>query len=87
VDSAKTAGILAAPEHRALALDLARKSIVLLKNEKKLLPLRPNFKSILVTDPTPTITPSWATGPRPSRGRTWLRSWKESRPGFRHRPR
>lgn len=44
--------ILDCPEHRAQALDVARKSIVLLKNDKKLLPLASNkVKSILVVGP------------------------------------
>ena len=39
------------PEHRQLALDAARKSIVLLKNENNTLPLRKNLKSIAVIGP------------------------------------
>jgi beta-glucosidase len=39
------------PEHRALALSMARESIVLLKNEGGLLPLRNSYKSILLTGP------------------------------------
>lgn len=40
-----------APEHRQLALDAARESIVLLKNENNTLPLRKNLKSIAVIGP------------------------------------
>lgn len=43
--------IVDAPEHRELALEAARKSIVLLKNEKKLLPLKKNIKTIAVVGP------------------------------------
>jgi beta-glucosidase len=39
------------PEHRALALQAARESIVLLKNERNALPLSQNVKSIAVIGP------------------------------------
>ena len=39
------------PEHRQLALETARKSIVLLKNENNLLPLSKNLKKIAVIGP------------------------------------
>lgn len=39
------------PENRAIARDVARKSIVLLKNENKLLPLNEDLKSIAVIGP------------------------------------
>ena len=39
------------PEHRALALETARKSIVLLKNENGMLPLRKGLKTIAVIGP------------------------------------
>jgi beta-glucosidase len=39
------------PEHRQLALNAARESIVLLKNENNTLPLRKNLKSIAVIGP------------------------------------
>jgi beta-glucosidase len=38
-------------EHRKLALDAARESIVLLKNERNTLPLKPNLKNIAVIGP------------------------------------
>jgi beta-glucosidase len=38
--------------HRELALQMARESMVLLKNENQTLPLRKNFKSIAVVGPT-----------------------------------
>ena len=41
-----------APEHRAVALDVARSGIVLLKNDKNILPLNPaSYKSIAVIGP------------------------------------
>lgn len=40
------------PEHRKLALEAARESMVLLKNEKNLLPLSPTLKSVAVIGPT-----------------------------------
>jgi beta-glucosidase len=43
--------VVHAPEHRELALRAARESIVLLKNEGGLLPLRKDLKSILVIGP------------------------------------
>lgn len=39
------------PKHRALALRMARESLVLLKNDGGLLPLRKRYKSILLTGP------------------------------------
>ncbi len=39
------------PEHRALSLQAARESIVLLKNEKEILPLRKDISSIAVIGP------------------------------------
>lgn len=41
-----------APEHKQHALDAARESIVLLKNEKNTLPLAPGVKRILVVGPS-----------------------------------
>jgi beta-glucosidase len=43
--------VVNSPEHRALALRTARESIVLLKNQGGLLPLRKNLKSIAVIGP------------------------------------
>ena len=43
--------VLNAPEHIAAARDVARKSIVLLKNEQQVLPLSANLKSIAVIGP------------------------------------
>jgi beta-glucosidase len=40
-----------APEHRLLAKELAQKSIVLLKNRKGILPLRPGFGAIAMIGP------------------------------------
>jgi beta-glucosidase len=43
--------IVSSPEHRQLALELARESIILLKNEGGLLPLSRDVKSIAVVGP------------------------------------
>jgi len=43
--------VVDSPEHRQLALEAARQSIVLLKNENNLLPLRKNLKQICVVGP------------------------------------
>ncbi len=44
------------PEHRALALEAARKSMVLLKNDGDLLPLRKDLKTIAVIGPNADST-------------------------------
>ena len=51
VDPERAEQVCDAPEHRALALEAARQSIVLLKNEGDLLPLPGDVKSILVAGP------------------------------------
>ena len=51
VDPDRAAGIVHRAEHQELALRAARESIVLLKNESGLLPLRKNLKSIAVIGP------------------------------------
>jgi beta-glucosidase len=45
------------PAHRQLALEAARKSIVLLKNERNLLPLKSSVKSIAVVGPNADSLP------------------------------
>jgi beta-glucosidase len=50
-DAAREKAVLSDPSHRAAALDVAQKSIVLLKNEGKLLPLSRDFKRIAVIGP------------------------------------
>src|SRR5438309_4090947 len=45
------------PAHRQLALEAARKSIVLLKNERNTLPLKPSVKSIAVVGPSADSLP------------------------------
>ena len=49
--SMSTKKVLACREHKDLALQVARESIVLLKNEKSLLPLDKNIKSTFITRP------------------------------------
>ncbi len=51
-DVAQAKKIVFAPEHQQTALDLARKGIVLLKNDQQLLPLQPGqYRNIMVTGP------------------------------------
>ncbi len=51
VDPEHAAAVSRAPAHRALALRTAREGIVLLKNEKELLPLSRDVKSVAVIGP------------------------------------
>jgi len=52
VDADRAEQIVQSPEHRALALEAARKAIVLLKNEKSLLPLdTAKYKTLAVIGP------------------------------------
>ncbi|MGQ9629477.1 MAG: glycoside hydrolase family 3 N-terminal domain-containing protein [bacterium] len=51
VDPDRAERVCNAPEHRALALEVARQAIVLLKNEGGLLPLSKEVKTILVAGP------------------------------------
>jgi beta-glucosidase len=50
-DAAREQAVLNNPEHVRIARDVARKSLVLLKNEKAALPLRKDLKSIAVIGP------------------------------------
>lgn len=50
-DTARQARTLLAPEHLEAALDVARKSIVLLKNEKNVLPLASTARTIALVGP------------------------------------
>ncbi|MBM3118247.1 MAG: beta-glucosidase [Chloroflexi bacterium] len=47
----KTARVFDMPEHRKLALEAARKSLILLKNEGNILPLNKNIETIAVIGP------------------------------------
>ncbi len=62
IDESKVSSVVFAPEHQQTALEMARKSIVLLKNEK-LLPIdRSKYKKIFVTGPNAdnqTILGDW----------------------------
>jgi beta-glucosidase len=51
VDPEKAKMVVHSKEHQALALQAAREGIVLLRNEKKLLPLKKDIKSIAVIGP------------------------------------
>ncbi len=50
-DPSLAAQVTLVEEHRALALDVARKSMVLLKNERNLLPLGANVKTLALIGP------------------------------------
>ena len=55
-------GVNDSPEHQELALEVARKSIVLLKNERGLLPLAKSLKTIAAIGPNADWwTCCWAT--------------------------
>lgn len=51
VDALKADAVVRSPEHRAIALEAARKAIVLLKNDDGALPLRKDLKTIGVFGP------------------------------------
>jgi beta-glucosidase len=51
VDPGYAAAIVNSKEHRALALQAAREGIVLLRNEKKILPLKKDIKTVAVIGP------------------------------------
>ncbi len=65
VDQEESQRVLRSREHLDLALEAARKSIVLLKNEGDLLPLSNRFRRILVTGPNadhPAQLGDWVLG-------------------------
>ena len=51
IDSEREKALILAPKHREAARDMARKSVVLLKNDDQLLPLDKNIKDIAVIGP------------------------------------
>ncbi len=55
VDPERAASVNNSAEHRTLALQAAREAIVLLKNEKNVLPLNKNLKSIAVIGPNADV--------------------------------
>jgi len=72
-DPERAVAVVHAPPHRELALRAAREGIVLLKNERDLLPLRKDLREIAVIGPNaddPRATSSKTTRPRSS-CRTW----------------
>lgn len=50
-DAKEADRLVATPEHKAVSLEAARKSVVLLKNQNNLLPLNKNLKKIAVIGP------------------------------------
>jgi beta-glucosidase len=55
VKAEEAAKVFDLPEHRKLALEAARKSIVLLKNEDNILPLDKNIKTIAIIGPNADV--------------------------------
>jgi beta-glucosidase len=55
VKAEEAAKVFDRPEHRKLALETARKSIVLLKNKDSILPLKKNIKTIAVIGPNADV--------------------------------
>ncbi len=55
VKSKEAAEVFDLPEHRKLALEAARKSIVLLKNKDNILPLNKNIKTIAIIGPNADV--------------------------------
>jgi len=69
VDPQKSAGVLACDDHQQVALEAARKSLVLLENRNGILPLSKSLKSILVTGPNAdnnALMGDW-TAPQPEK--------------------
>lgn len=77
VDSTQVKINLLKKEHLDLALEAARKSIVLLKNRNSVLPLSKNIKSVLLQVQTPIIRQSWEIGQRFSLTKMSQQYWKE----------
>jgi len=67
VDPADADRVVRAPAHLALAQRAARESIVLLRNEGALLPLRRDLRKILVTGPLADDGHAWASRYGPQR--------------------
>lgn len=63
-------------KHQQTALEIARRSIVLLKNESLLPVDTRKFKKILVTGLMPITNQSWATGYLSNRRRMYQPYWK-----------
>jgi beta-glucosidase len=55
VKAEEAAKVFDLPEHRKLALEAGRKSIVLLKNKENILPLKKNIKTIAVIGPNANV--------------------------------
>ena len=51
IDAEREKALILAPEHRSASRDMARKSVVLLKNDQKLLPINPDIKNLAVIGP------------------------------------
>ncbi len=78
-DPALQADVLLQPAYRELALRVAQKSAVLLKNEGSLLPLAPETKVALIgplVDDQPELLGSWACDGKPEEVETVLAGFK-----------
>ncbi len=64
-------------QHQQLALQAARESIVLLKNEKHILPLSPQIKRLLVVGPLANVSAIGGYSPRGARAVTLLEALKK----------
>lgn len=84
-DEAATMEVRLCPEHRATALEAARRSIVLLKNEGPLLPIAPGqYKRVLVTGinaDDENILGDWSAQQRPENVVTILEGLRAADPG------
>ena len=69
--------LLGAPEHRAVARQAVRESLVLLKNSKKTLPLRPNLRVLVAGDGANDI---------PKQNGGWTLTWQGTGVGNEHFP-
>ncbi|MDR3219645.1 MAG: glycoside hydrolase family 3 C-terminal domain-containing protein [Dysgonamonadaceae bacterium] len=65
------------PEHKALALEAGRKSIILLKNENNTLPLRKNIQKITLVGNLANLSSIGGYSPKRARGTTVLDALKK----------
>ena len=85
VDESRTEAVLTTPEHRQAAREAARQTMVLLKNEGKVLPLSKSVQSIAVigqlADSGKDIMGSWVFQGKPEEAVTVLQGIKNKVPG------
>ncbi|MDH3998783.1 MAG: hypothetical protein OET90_08070 [Desulfuromonadales bacterium] len=78
IDRKEADKIVLCQEHKDAALDMARKSIILLKNKDNMLPLDPKIKSVFVTGPSADAHYQLGTGQNVNPRKMLLRLLKES---------